>query len=523
MDQVGQQPNHVVKVDVLEKAYKSVLFGRRICQLYCFMLLFEPISALISFIYRTIIWLFISGLSQFIVMVPVSLPTLESLTTSRTWLEFVAVANIWFIYYVYSSFRPAWWILVFCFAALSYNQYAAYIGLVKVNTDWPDILGRDVGGAVWLQSVLFMGGLFVSHIYFMMLAVNGQRAIHRLEHVDRNLLSENIAGQNPVSTSVGSLVNIPPAIRYAKGKLVTGAYMVLAGVANFVNYWRLTIVFLFACMLPLIVILVFPNGDTAIKALMAGNQVGPALQALGVGMVLMLILFGILFSIPWVIKRLGKLAVRAGQNRMRTSLENIQHDDGRSPILFLRSFANDRVPIPSGKFSLSGWLLDGAGAADTLDYLVLDEGTKTGPTVALGNPDDPAPPYGVARGYFDHDDWQDAVSLLCADAKAILFVLDQTEGVKWELSHIAGHEYLNKTLFLIAPKDIGQDQGNRLLERAVEKSCDLTGEEARLAISKLDKACMGFSVENGIAEYLTTDRASQYSYLVSIRRFLYLL
>lgn len=510
------------RIGVLEKAYNAVLLGRRICQLYCFMLLFEPISALISFTYRAIIWLLIIGLSQFIAIAPSTAPTLESLATSRTWFEFLAVANIWLIYYIYSSFRPAWWVLIFCFAALTYNQYAAYIGLTKANTGWPTIIDRDVSGAILLQSGLFMGGLFVSHIYFMILAVNGQREIHKLAPENRDMLSEYIADQNRFKTSFGSLVNIPSAIRYAKGKLVASAYMILAGVANFVNYWRLTIVFLFICMLPLILIVVFPQGGAAINAAIKGNQVGSALQMLGVGMILMLVLFGILFSIPWIVKRLGNFAVRAAQDQMKTSLENIQYADHRSPLLFLRSFANDRVTIPPSKFAFSRWLLDGAGALDTLDYLVLDEGTKTGPTVALGNPDDPVPPYGVARGYFDHDDWQDAVSRLCADAKAIIFVLDRTAGVKWELDHISGNEYLDKTLFLIAPEDVGQDQGNKLLRRAIEKACGLRREQAYSKLTELHDACIGFSVTNGNTEYLTINEASQYSYLVSIRRFLFL-
>jgi hypothetical protein len=82
--------------------------------------------------------------------------------------------------------------------------------------------------------------------------------------------------------------------------------------------------------------------------------------------------------------------------------------------LFLRSFSDDAVVLaapPSGfAYKLFGYV----DRKKSLDELLLEEGTTFGPVVALGNPTDAVPPYGAARGYAKHSDWQKMVSDLDA-------------------------------------------------------------------------------------------------------------
>jgi len=220
----------------LEEAYGSVLLGCRICQLYCFMLLFEPMSSLISLGYQGAVWMLIAGLSQLGAMPPPSPLSLSGLTTSRDLLEILFVANIWIIFHIYSSFKPAWWSIILCVIALAHNQHAAYIGMSSANTDWAAIVGGEVGTEVFIQSILFTGGIALSHIYFLYLAVRGQQAIHGLSQSERDMLSDLRSGETNFTGSIKALINIPAAIRYASGKIVGGIYMIFAGVANFINY-----------------------------------------------------------------------------------------------------------------------------------------------------------------------------------------------------------------------------------------------------------------------------------------------
>ena len=511
-----------VSLDRLERAYRSVLSGQRICQLYCFMLLFEwlikPFSAFLS--YAT--YGFLLLLAQFTRMQPGPAPRIDLLETSRTMVEFVTIAVVWIVFLIWSDYRRSYPALALCVFALGYNLYIAYGGFMVRGPGFPDTVnGIDLSFELSFFATVFMAGLVLFHLLFLHIAIRGQRTIHTLGEGDRQTLSEYPRGTGVIPASMKALVNIPGAIRYSSRKIMTGVLMMIAGVANCVNYWRLFMVSLFLCLLPYLFSSMFPQGRAALTAIWHGQHLAEAFRVLGVGTAGVVLSLLLLMSIPWFVKVVGRLAIRIARNFMRTSLQKIQHQDTRAPVLFLRSFLNDQVALPAKGVSLERWLLDGASQGLTLDYLVLAEGTAIGPTVALGNPDDPAPPYGVARGYFTHDTWQDAVAKLCEDSAAIVMVLDTTEGVKWEVGHIVGKDYLHKTLFLLAPEDVGTDHGIAMLADAISRisGTPLDGVLAYLTDPASGQA-LGFTVPPmGQVELLASGTSSLYAYTVAVRRF----
>ncbi|MEP2736711.1 MAG: hypothetical protein ABJP34_10475 [Erythrobacter sp.] len=504
----------------LETAYSDVLFARRICQLYFFMLVFEMLLNVYNFGMDLLNWM-LSGFSQDQASQLIEFSQFEPGIVA---LALAILGIAWLLYYIYSSFRPAWWALALCFAALLVNVYVGFINAGTYEMEWAQEAEADLTWAQQLVPYLYMAGLIPLHIYFFGIAVKGQMAIHGLTEDERALLSEYHDTPRPFLDAAKSLANVPEAIRYAKGRIWSGALMVFAGVANFMNFWRVAIVFIFICLLPIIALMLFPNIGQAFTALAEGRSLGRVISDLVVVAIILAFYLGIVMLIPWAIGKLARLSVRRAENRMRNSLEGIQHKDDRAPILFLRSFLNDAVPIAGKTQSLKHWLLDGAGAQDTLDMMILAEGTRLGPTVALGNPDDPAPPYGVARGYFDHSDWKEAVMGLCERSAAIILVLDQTEGVEWEIGHIAARKYVCKTLFLLAPEDIGTERGNRLLGNALARATKAdVSEMSDLLTQRNEEPAMGFMLADDAPQLLTVTKAKQYAYLAAIRRFFRLL
>jgi hypothetical protein len=148
----------------------------------------------------------------------------------------------------------------------------------------------------------------------------------------------------------------------------------------------------------------------------------------------------------------GRRGLRASRRYLRVSLEQAQTTDPRPPVLFLRSFRDDAVAMPPPKAGIAFRLYNYAERTKSLDELLLEEGTSLGPVVALGNPTDAIPPYGAARGYFQHGDWQKMVSDLMERSAVIVICVDDTESLWWEIKFIVEHQYLNKTLFLLHPK-----------------------------------------------------------------------
>lgn len=507
-----------LSLDGLEGAYRSVLSGQRICQLYCFMLLFEVLTKPI------IAAMTVAGYGVTLVLAqrtgidPGPMPEIDLLATTRGALDLVTITVVWAVFAIYSSFRPSWPALGLCVFALGYNLYFTWRAFGVADAGLArNVEGVDLNFEVDFLVVLFMTGMVLTHLLFLYIAVRGQRTIHALAAPERRTLSEYRPGAGVWFASMKALVNIPAAIRYSSRKIVTGTLMMVAGVANCVNYWRLFMVAMLVSLTPYLVSLLFPLGGPALRAVWRGEHLAEAARVLGIGLLGMAIAAISLLSIPWFVKIIGRLAIRTARRFMRTSLQKIQHEDTRPPVLFLRSFLNDQVDLPVRGLSLERWLLDGASTGMTLDYLVLAEGTAVGPTVALGNPDDPAPPYGVARGYFTHDTWKDAVARLCADAAAIVLVLDRTEGVKWEIGHIVAHAHAAKTLFLLAPGDVGTAAGEALLSEALDK---LTPGRPADAPAPGQGEIVGFRVTAaGEVELMATTRGTYYTYLVAVRRF----
>ena len=508
-------------IDRLASSYSAVLFARRICQLYFFMLVFE----LLLGVYNVALDLFTWCLNSFTYLMgsgPMpAFPEMGDVNPSASLSALAILAPAWLAYYIYSDFRRAWWIIPIAAAALCANVYAGYLNAISYEMEWGGREALSGASTRQLTAYLYMSGLVPLHALFLLIAYNAQRAIYRLTPEETRILSEYQGQQKPWLSSLRSLVNIPEAIRYARGRVWSGLLMIFAGVANFMNFWRATVVFIFVCLVPAIAQILFPNIDVVINALLEWRNMRQVAMDLSLVAIILGIYLAITMIIPWLVAVLARLAVQRAENRMRTSLEEIQHKDERAPVLFLRSFLNDKVPLSRTKRSLKQWLLDGAGSLDTLDMMILAEGTRIGPTVALGNPDDPAPPYGVARGYFDHDNWKEAVMGLCERSAAIVLVLDKTEGVEWEIGHIAGKKYLSKTLFLLAPEDVGAERGIALLSDAMARATGKDEADMRALLADMPgKAALGFMVEDGALQMLKVEEPKQYTYLATVRRFL---
>ncbi|MFE1775427.1 transferase [Streptomyces sp. NPDC059008] len=114
--------------------------------------------------------------------------------------------------------------------------------------------------------------------------------------------------------------------------------------------------------------------------------------------------------------------------------------DGREPVLYLRSFADDDtaaqvddgapVSIHSREEQLAGAL----GAF--------------GPVIAVGRPEEPLPRLGAARCYLPHDDWQPAVLRLMGLSQLIVLRLGLSEGLWWEIEQARATQPPRKLVLL---------------------------------------------------------------------------
>jgi hypothetical protein len=225
---------------------------------------------------------------------------------------------------------------------------------------------------------------------------------------------------------------------------------------------------------------------------------------------------------------IGGYLLTVAQFNVHWSITRLLEADGRAPILFLRAFKDDQVQLQNVKLSLLGRLGRWLDAIGNLDGLLLQEGSTYGPVVAIGNPGDKFPPYGAARGYFDDKTWRVAVADLAGNALAIVICLDRTEGVWWEVEHIARLGYLSKTLFLIHPKDSSEPENRALASDITNLLRPDTGtpaaspeHEIEAAGDARNDALLGFFFdEQGVMHAGRSTTFSRLAFLIQVRWFL---
>lgn len=509
------------QVSKLTEVYKASHFARRVCQLICFTPLFLITLALFETGLDILNW----GLDIFIALLPDAPPagalTLDALADALDIKDLIALLLGAAMFVFLSNLRRAIWVLPIGLTALSVSLFFDIFTGLDYDSDPVARSNPDMAIALSYSGYMFVGLTVAMHAFFAWLLFKGSVSALPISPGNRSMLSELRETSETWRDTLKSLVNIPEANRYARRRYWTGFLMTLAGLANFMNFWRTIIVLVFLTLLPVIAVEMFPNIGVVIRALIEGRNLARVVTDLNVVITFLALCLAVIMAVPYLIKIVARWCIRRSEEQMRTSLEEVQHLDNRAPILFLRSFVNDKVPLPKGRATLTRWLFDDAGAMDTLDMMILAQGTRQGPTVALGNPDDPAPPYGVARGYFDHDDWKDAVSRLCEASMAIVMVLDETEGVDWEINHIATRKYTAKTLFLLAPEDVGTKRGHTLLGGALARATRTDESDQIAQISDENEGpVFGFQLVNGRPELLSSAQLEKYDYLVALRMFL---
>lgn len=111
------------------------------------------------------------------------------------------------------------------------------------------------------------------------------------------------------------------------------------------------------------------------------------------------------------------------------SIEKIWATSKQKPILYLRSFLNDKESSISTR---GGLILPDA----TLEMRIRSATKRLGPLIAIGDPKEDMPTIGAVRSYYEHDDWQQRFKQYAKDAQLIILSIGLTESVMWELNEL---------------------------------------------------------------------------------------
>ena len=187
-------------------------------------------------------------------------------------------------------------------------------------------------------------------------------------------------------------------------------------------------------------------------------------------------------------------------------------NDGPAPVLFLRSFENDQFHFGSRPGRLLRQWLELWSFRRNLDEALVDEVARYGPVVALGRPGETRTPFGAARHYSTHDDWQRVITDTARHAHTIVIAAGDTPGVLWEYALLAREGMLHKTVLLFRP---GRDA--QAANRAALQAFPIDAVQG-VGMEDLEgKALVALLHLQGKPFLLTADRAEPASYVLALR------
>lgn len=139
----------------------------------------------------------------------------------------------------------------------------------------------------------------------------------------------------------------------------------------------------------------------------------------------------------------GLLSLRYTRPRSVRGAAQALLADGRQPVLYLRSFADDDIA---------------AQADDSMSFVNIHSREEQlagalgalGPVITVGRPGEPLPRLGAARFYLPPDDWQQTVLSLMELSQLIVLRLGLGEGLRWEVGRARATQPARK-LLLLAP------------------------------------------------------------------------
>ncbi|MGD9704333.1 MAG: hypothetical protein AB7Q42_21660 [Acidimicrobiia bacterium] len=153
----------------------------------------------------------------------------------------------------------------------------------------------------------------------------------------------------------------------------------------------------------------------------------------------------------------GSGLLRLGRARARADASTLRRADARPPVLYLRSFEDDDLGLPSVLSPRRPFAeLFTLRTADPFEEAIAWELSTYGPVTAVGRPGRSLASLGAAREHLTNDSWQAGVVERMAEARSIVIVPGITSGLQWEVGTAVAAGHLDKTVFVLPPVDRAQ-------------------------------------------------------------------
>ncbi len=158
------------------------------------------------------------------------------------------------------------------------------------------------------------------------------------------------------------------------------------------------------------------------------------------------VLLGSLAFVPfaWAGSRLYKRAQRS----LALRAQEVRAADRRPPVLLLRSFSDDNLPLERSFRMFRGLLREEL----TFEEFVVDRLWTLGPVIAIGKPEEKISPVGAAREYVHGPNWQERVRAVLDECSWVVGILGDGAGLLWEYQQIQQRGFDDRFVLVVPPR-----------------------------------------------------------------------
>ena len=194
--------------------------------------------------------------------------------------------------------------------------------------------------------------------------------------------------------------------------------------------------------------------------------------------------------------------------------------DPRPPVLYLRSFTDDRLRLWTAWLGRSSLVERFTPRRfDRFEEVLVRHLSRYGPVIAVNPPGTRLAPLRAARETIEPANWQSAVAGWMAHSALIVFLAPPsrvTQGLHWELRTVAEHGQLDKALVVVPPLPAEQLQARwRALGAACAGLWPFT-----VARPLADPRALVLAFRHGRWDVATADTRTEWSYAAALDRVL---
>jgi hypothetical protein len=366
--------------------------------------------------------------------------------------------------------RSAWWLVLVAFLVLVGAAGAAGLVVLYVRAlsalargSRPVIAAVVIVAGIWIAFVgfsdlmsaivpeagaplyFFAYGAFVIHVLMAGGVMIGPLEMRRADAFSRSVFADPRLGTGFVA-EVAKLLDLPDVRAFArsgraKAWLLVFFSLALEGLAfQTLLRWGLRLSDMAE-----------RQGPASISAIRSAILVPGAI---------LFLLATLAFSF-WLIRLMligaRRLRLKARRIAMQ-SADEVVAADSRPPVLFLRSFEEEQVPLSAARLPLLLRGFDPGTEYRTLEEMIVLNLTYVGPVVAVADPSRGELPVGAARWRVKDEEWQQFVERQIRRAALIVVGVSDTDGLRWEMDALKRTPgALGKTIFM-CPPDVTRNQ-----------------------------------------------------------------